>query len=65
MRKRGDFSGLLDSNTIRTGAAKREDFFTTTVARLGLSLATFGRQFLFLFSIFLFISYFQFILEDD
>jgi hypothetical protein len=39
VRKEGIFfSGLLGSNTVRTGVAKREDFFTTTVARLGFSL---------------------------
>ena len=30
-----------------------------------LSLAAFGRRFLVLFSVFFFISYFQFVLEDD
>jgi hypothetical protein len=38
VRKRDDFSRLLGSNTVRTGAAKREVFFTTTVARLVFSL---------------------------
>ena len=52
-------------------SGKREDFFFFLLldnysSKAGfLSLGAFGRLFLLLFSVFFFISYFQFVLEDD
>jgi hypothetical protein len=50
-------------------SCKREDFFLLLdnySSKAGfLSSAAFGRRFLLLFSVFFFISYFQFVLEDD
>jgi hypothetical protein len=54
---------------VRTGAAREKIFFLLLdnySSKAGfLSLAAFGRRFLVLFSVFFFISYFQFVLEDD
>jgi hypothetical protein len=54
---------------VRTGAAREKTFFlllNNYSSKAGfLSLAAFGRRFLLLFSVFFFISYFQFVLEDD
>ena len=64
--KKGDFFWAFGQHHSPNWSCKERRFLYNYSSKAGfLSLAAFGRRFLLLFSVFFFISYFQFVLEDD